>query len=222
MFHQHHTLHGVCLSETLEWEAHINKITSKANSTLGFLRRNLNACPTKLRNTAYFSLVRSSLEYSSAVWDSFRQKDIDKLEKIQAAARFVTQNYRQTSNVTSLIQNLGWTDSKTRRKNTRLLCMFKILNELVEIPIIDRLIPADKRTRGGHNQAYKHIRATTTLEQILFGIELSLIGILFRQMPYNQWRAAGVYTRSQSQKMIFLDNCDFMNYPLYFFFLTDS
>ena len=25
---------GVCLSETLEWEAHINKITSKANSFL--------------------------------------------------------------------------------------------------------------------------------------------------------------------------------------------
>ena len=37
--------------------------------------------------------------------------------------------------------------------------MFKILNELVEIPINDRLIPADRRTRGGHNQAYKHIRA---------------------------------------------------------------
>ena len=32
--------------------------------------------------------------------------------------------------------------------------MFKILNELVEIPINDRLIPADRRTRGGHNQAY--------------------------------------------------------------------
>ena len=41
--------------------------------------------------------------------------------------------------------------------------MFKILNELVEIPINDRLIPADRRTRGGHNQAYKHIRANTTL-----------------------------------------------------------
>ena len=39
------------------------------------------------------------------------------------------------------------------------------LNELVEISIIDRLIPADKRTRGGHNQAYKHIRANTTLGQ---------------------------------------------------------
>ena len=58
---------GVCLSETLEWEAHINRITSKAISTLGFLRRNLKACPPKLRETAYFSQVRSSLEYSSAV-----------------------------------------------------------------------------------------------------------------------------------------------------------
>ena len=46
--------------------------------------------------------------------------------------------------------------------------MFKILNELVEIPINDRLIPADRRTRLGHNQAYKHIRANTTLGQNSF------------------------------------------------------
>ena len=65
---------GVWLSE----KDHINKNTSKANSTLGFLWRNLKACPPKLRETAYFSLVRSSLGYSSAVWNPFRQKDIDK------------------------------------------------------------------------------------------------------------------------------------------------
>ena len=46
--------------------------------------------------------------------------------------------------------------------------MFKILNELVEIPINDRLAPADRRTRGGHNQAYKHLRANTTLGQNSF------------------------------------------------------
>ena len=46
--------------------------------------------------------------------------------------------------------------------------MFKILNELVGIPINDRLIPADRRTSGGHNQAYKHIRANTTLGQNSF------------------------------------------------------
>ena len=46
--------------------------------------------------------------------------------------------------------------------------MFKILNELVEIPINDRFIPADKRTLGGHNQAYKRIRGNTTLGQNSF------------------------------------------------------
>ena len=160
---------GVCLSETLEWGDHVNKIYSKANSTLGFLRRNLKACPLKLRETAYVAMVRSSLEYCSAVWDPFRQKDINKLEKIQrSAARFVTQNYIQNSSVTSLIQKLGWVDLQTRRTNSRLQCMFKIVNKLVEIPVRDHLIPADKRTRGGHHQAYKHIRANTTLGQNSF------------------------------------------------------
>ena len=61
--------------------------------------------------------------------------------------------------------------------------MCKILNELVEIPINDHLIPADKRTHGGHNKAYKHIRADTTLGQKDIAIKLSLIGILLRQLP---------------------------------------
>ena len=42
---------GVCSSETLEWEAHINKITSKENPTMSFLRRKLKAFPLKLRET---------------------------------------------------------------------------------------------------------------------------------------------------------------------------
>ena len=46
--------------------------------------------------------------------------------------------------------------------------MFKILNALVEIPIYDHLIPADKSTHGRHNQAYEHLRSNTTLEQNYF------------------------------------------------------
>ena len=70
--------------------------------------------------------------------------------------------------MTSLILNLDWTDLKTRRKNSKLVSMSKILNELVEIPINDRLIPADRRTHGGHNHAYKHLRAHITLGQNYF------------------------------------------------------
>ena len=55
--------------------------------------------------------------------------------------------------------------------------MFKILNGEVETPINDRLIASDKITRGGHNQAYAHLRANTTLGQN------STIGIFFRMLP---------------------------------------
>ena len=46
--------------------------------------------------------------------------------------------------------------------------MFTILNELVEIPINDRSIPADKRTRGGHNQAINTSELTPHWDKFLF------------------------------------------------------
>ena len=75
---------GVSISENLD---HISKIASKANSTLGFLKRNLKGCPSKLKEIAYFSMVWSLLEYSCTVWDPHRQGDVDKINKI--CARFV-------------------------------------------------------------------------------------------------------------------------------------
>ena len=56
---------GVTVSE---WTKHINANTTKANSKLSFLRSNLKGCTEKLRETAYFALVRSFLEYSATVW----------------------------------------------------------------------------------------------------------------------------------------------------------
>ena len=43
---------GVTLSNDLEWSKHIAIMTNKANSKL-------KGCPEKLKQTAYFSLVRS-------------------------------------------------------------------------------------------------------------------------------------------------------------------
>ena len=161
---------GVSISENLEWGDHISKIASKANSTLGFLRRNLKGCPSKLKEIAYFSMVRSLLEYSCPVWDPYRQGDIDKLNKIQrAAARFVTNNYQRKSSVTALIQDLGWTDLLTRRKNYRLTSLYKILNGLIAVPVSDR-------------------RANTTLGQNYF---------LYKTIPdWNHLPPAAIESRS--------------------------
>ena len=60
---------GVSISENLECGDHISKIACKANSTLGFLRRNLKGCPSRIKEIAYFSMLWSLLEYSCPVWD---------------------------------------------------------------------------------------------------------------------------------------------------------
>ena len=89
-------------------------------------------------------MARSLLEYSCPVWDPYRQGDINKLNKIQrAATRFLTNNYQRKSSVSALIQDLGWTDLQTRRKNFRLTSLYKILNGLIAVRVSDLLIPAD-------------------------------------------------------------------------------
>ena len=100
---------GVTLTSELNWSTHIDITTNKTNSTLGFLRRNLRYSPKSLKELSYMSLVRSKLEYCASIWDPHFTKDTDKLERVnRRAARFVSNDYRWRSSVTSMLQDLGW------------------------------------------------------------------------------------------------------------------
>ena len=54
---------GITISNDLQWERHIITSCTKASRMIGFLRRNLSRCPRQLRELAYFTLVRSRVEY---------------------------------------------------------------------------------------------------------------------------------------------------------------
>ena len=56
---------------------------SKANRTLGFLRRNLFSCLQDVKETAYKTLVRPILEYGSTVWDPHCNGLNDELGNVQ-------------------------------------------------------------------------------------------------------------------------------------------
>ena len=84
---------GFQIPEDLKWSTHISNITKKANSTIGFLRRNLQHCLKECRKNAYISLVRSVLEYGTTIWGPYQKIDIEKLEKIQRkGARFINKD----------------------------------------------------------------------------------------------------------------------------------
>jgi len=128
---------GLLLSQDLKPSKHIQKVSKKANNTLSFLRRNLKSCPKSLKETAYTSLVRSVIEYASAVWDPYLDKDKQCLEKIQRrAARFVTNNYTDYTpgSMTNILKQLNWPTLETRRREMRLILFYKIVNGLIAIP----------------------------------------------------------------------------------------
>ena len=108
---------GVNLSAELSWSPHVSGVCSKANSTLGFLRRNLKKCPPSLKETAYISLVRSTLEYAATIWDPHLSLDISSIEKIQRrVARFVKGDYNTFTGVTNILNELGWQQLVDRKR----------------------------------------------------------------------------------------------------------
>ena len=126
---------GVTLSHDLTWGSHIVKITTKANQKLGFIKRNLRGSPRELKHLAYIAFVRSSLEYASAVWDPHLAKDRDSIEKTQRrAARWMTSTYTWKASVTDLLTQLNLEPIEDRRRISRLVFMYKILNGHVAVP----------------------------------------------------------------------------------------
>ena len=138
---------GVTITNDLKWNTHI--ICTKANRTLGFLRRTLFSCPKNVKEAANKGMVRPILEYGSSVWDPHPEKLQEELEKVQnRAARFVTRNYvYETGSMTDILGQLKWESLKKRRKDNRLILLYKGLKGNARIPA-DDLIP---KTWGGRN-----------------------------------------------------------------------
>ena len=123
------------------------------------------ACPRNVKESAYKGLVRPILEYGSSVWDPQSILLQDELEKVQKrAARFVTGNYvdYETGSMTGILKQLKWESLKKRRKDSRLIMLYKGLKGAASIPTND-LVPPIRRTRNHHSLAFQILMAGTRL-----------------------------------------------------------
>ena len=144
---------GLIIRDDLKWSTHISKTCAKANSTLGFIKRNLRNCDSHFKETAYVSLVRSVLEYSCSVWDPHYDQDITSVEKVQRnAARFVKNDYGRYSSVSDMMTDLKWKPLQQRRREHRLTLLYKIINNLVAIPKDDYIEFNTRDSRHGHSK----------------------------------------------------------------------
>ncbi|CAB4026866.1 Hypothetical predicted protein, partial [Paramuricea clavata] len=84
---------GITVTSNLSWNRHITKLVTKANSTLGLLRR---TCPMltncDARRTLYLSLVKSQLSYATEIWSPYQSLNKISFEKLQRpATRWILQ-----------------------------------------------------------------------------------------------------------------------------------
>ena len=98
-----------------------------------------------MKEAAYKSMVRPILEYGSTVWDPHCNGLNDELENVQKrAARFVTRNYSyETGSMTGILEELKWETLQKRRKDNRLILLYKGLKGKARIPT-DELIPKNR------------------------------------------------------------------------------
>jgi hypothetical protein len=89
---------------------HIDKTVKKANSTLGFLRRNLKVSNQDTKTTAYKTLVRPTIEYCSSVWSPHTKDAINSVSHSRSPSMEVTLLVFQLRFVTYLAA-LRWTIS---------------------------------------------------------------------------------------------------------------
>ena len=86
----------------------------------------------------------------------------EELESVQKrAARFVTGNYNyETGSMTGILGQLKWESLKKRRKDNRLILLYKGLKGKASVPT-DDLIPKTRRCRNQHSMAFQTSIAKT-------------------------------------------------------------
>ena len=76
----------VDISSNLNFKNHINRITSNANKTLGFLKRIIRVKNPGAHEAAYQTLLRPQVEYASSIWSPYAKQGISKVEMVQRRA----------------------------------------------------------------------------------------------------------------------------------------
>ena len=121
-------------TEHLNCNSHIDIIVSKANRTLGLIKRTCRGLDdSNTLRTLYCALVRSNVEYCSVVWSPYTKKNTEKLEKVQKrATKFIL---KTEDNYEARLKKLNLMSLENRRFLAEVTFLYKALNGIIDINI---------------------------------------------------------------------------------------
>ena len=144
----------------MEYTCHVSNVCTKANRTLEFLRRNLYSAPQEVKRQLIKEWCAQSwimaVRFGTPPPAPPRIVLQEELESVQKrTARFVTGYYNyETGSMTGILGQLKWESLKKRRKDNRLILLYKGLKGKASVPT-DDLIPKTRRCRNQHSMAFQ-------------------------------------------------------------------
>jgi len=108
---------GMTIDSGLTFSAHIDETVKKCNGLIGSLAKAAKYPPKELLCLAYVGLVRSHLEYSSAVWGSAAKSHLKKLDTVQKIASRIISHAPRLAHSEPLLKSLKLETLEDRRSN---------------------------------------------------------------------------------------------------------
>lgn len=152
---------GVLLDSKLAYKDHIGYIVTKASRQLGFIFRTTKAFTNiYCLKALYCGLVRSTLEYCSAVWNPHYQNSVERIESVQR--RFVRFALRllpwrdphRLPSYASRCQLIDLDALDVRRNVARALVVSDVLTSRIDCPALLQRLNILARTRTLRNSVF--------------------------------------------------------------------
>jgi hypothetical protein len=123
---------GVTISDKLSWSVHIQNVKRDCYSKLGLINRVFGRCSLYVKTKLYQQLVLPKLDYCSSVWSPGSVGLMKELEKVQRRASGIILANNSSSYVNN-IARLKWQPIYVRHKISRMILLFKIVNNLISV-----------------------------------------------------------------------------------------
>ena len=146
----------VYINSKMRWNETVDHMASKAKA-LSLSNRSFSACSSRIKEKLYLSVsfVLSSSTLTK-FWSPSSKELKQRLEMVQRnAARFVTNNYSQSSSVTDMLGHLNWETVESRRTQLKLKLLHKMFACQVTLKLFDYF--QINNCRNLHNSHFKKL-----------------------------------------------------------------
>ena len=135
---------GVKLDQHLTFNDHISSVSKKCHGILGTLARASPFLSRDLLRLAYIALVRSQLEYSSAIFSTASASQLRKLDTIQKISSRVISAAPRDAHAAPLLQTLQLDSLESRRKSHIISLVQNILSGNCHPAIRDMFVASEE------------------------------------------------------------------------------